>query len=129
MKLFYKIIGFCLLLPTIAPNALGLSMNDFRKEVYRPDNLPGTNLGDVPTETKILHVINFGIDIILYTAGGIAVLMLIFGGITLITSLGNQERMERGKKIVKFAVLGLFAIILSYAIVTNIIGLLFRATT
>jgi len=124
-NLFYSILGFLLL----TPNTFGLDIESFEEELYKPENLPGGRFGDTSVETKINDVLNFAIDLILYAAGGVTVLMLIVGGIVAITSLGNQERKERAVKIVKFAVIGLFVIILAYAVVTNIIDLIFRATT
>jgi len=126
-KTFYLIIGLLILLPTV--NVYGISLNDLKKEVYRPENLPAGRLGDATPETKINDIISFITDLILYASGSIAVLMLIFGGITYIGSLGNQERTERAKKIIKYAAIGLFSVILAYAVVTNVIDLIFRATT
>ncbi|MBU0728095.1 pilin [Patescibacteria group bacterium] len=126
-KILLIVLGFLLLLPTT--RVFGISLDDLNDEVYRPDNLPGGRLGDAAVETKINDVINFAINLILYTAGGIAVLMLIIGGIVAISSLGNQERKERAVKIVKFALIGLFVVILAFAVVTNVIDFIFRATT
>lgn len=121
------ILGILLLIPSA--NVFGISLSDLKKEVYRPENLPAGRLGDASSETKINDIISFVTDLILYASGSIAVLMLIFGGITYISSLGNQERAERAKKIIKFAAIGLFVVILAYAVVTNVIDLIFRATT
>lgn len=126
-KLTLIIIGILLLLPTT--KVFGISLTDLKQEVYRPENLPAGRLGDASPETKINDIISFATDLILYASGSIAVLMLIFGGITYIGSLGNQERAERAKKIIKFAAIGLFTVILAYAVVTNVIDLIFRATT
>lgn len=116
-----------MLLPTV--KVYGIGLNDLKHEVYRPENLPTGRLGDASASTKINDIINFVTDLILYASGSIAVLMLIFGGITYISSLGNQEKAEKAKKIIKFAAIGLFVVILAYAAVTNVIDLIFRATT
>ena len=67
-------------------------------------------------------------DLILYASGGAAVLFLVIGGIRYISSFGDQERMDGAKKTIKYAVIGLLAVILSFAIVTNVIDLIFKAT-
>ncbi|MBU0577250.1 pilin [Patescibacteria group bacterium] len=123
-KVFFTILGTLLLIP----DTFGITIDTFQEEVYRPENLPiGTT--STSAEGKINEIINFAIDLILYTAGGVAVVMLIVSAIVLIASLGNQERKERAIKIAKFAIIGLFVIILAYAVVTNIIDIIFRATT
>ena len=129
MKTFYKIFGLILLFPIQMSDALGIDIDTFRKEVYRPDNLPaGTALKDAPAETKINIIINFAINLVLYASGSVAVFFLILGAIQYITSLGNQERMDSAKKTIQYAGLGLVVVIFSYAIVTNIISLIFKST-
>ncbi|HYV33376.1 MAG TPA: pilin [Candidatus Limnocylindria bacterium] len=60
------------------------------------------------------------LKLLLGLAGVVAVLILIVGGFWYITSSGNEEQAEKGKKAIINAVLGLIVIILSYAIVTII---------
>ncbi len=122
-------LGVLLLLPLTITEALGLSLESFREEVYRPENLPAGLEGDLSAEGKVNYVLNFIVDVILYAAGGVAVLMLIIGGIMFIASTGNQDRKDKAVKIVKFAIMGLFIIILAFALVSNVIDLIFRATT
>lgn len=60
------------------------------------------------------------IKILLGLAGVIAVLILIVGGFWYITSSGNEEQVEKGKKAIINAIIGLVVVMLSYAIVTII---------
>jgi hypothetical protein len=53
-------------------------------------------------------------------SGGIALLMLIFGGITYITSAGDQQKADQGKKIVTWTIWGLVVIFMSYSIIVVI---------
>lgn len=128
-KPLYYIFGIILLLPLGAASALGLTLEDFRKEVYRPENLPGTETGSVSAENKVVAVINFLINLILYASGSVAVLMLVYGGVRLITSTGNTEQKDKAVAAIKWAGIGLFIVILAFALVTNVIDLIFRATT
>jgi hypothetical protein len=128
-KYIFIILGTLLLTPVMVSDALGINLNTFREEVFRPENLPTSNMGSASTENKIASIINFLIDIILYASGAVAVLMLVIGAIMIIGSVGNQERKEQGVKIIKYAVIGLFTVILAYAVVTNVIDIIFRATT
>ncbi len=128
-KIFYIILGFTLSIPIMLSDALGIDLNTFRHEVFRPENLPGSDTGSSSAENKIADVVNFLINLIIYASGGVAVLMIVIGGIMLITSVGNAERKEKAVKIIKVAVIGLFVVILAYAIVTNVINIIFKATT
>ena len=129
MKIFNLILGAILLLPIYIQNAFGIDIKTFEKSVFRPINLPaGTSATYTTPEAKIIIILNFAINLILYASGSIAVIFLIIGAIRLTTAYGNQEGAEEAKKTVKYALIGLLAVILSYAIVTNIINLIFRAT-
>ncbi len=128
-KNIYYILGVVLLFPLAAASAFGLTMEDFRSEVYRPDNLPGGQTGSVSADNKVVTVINFLINLVLYASGSVAVLMLVYGGIRYITSTGSSEEKEKATGVIKWAAIGLAVVILAFAIVTNLIDLIFRATT
>lgn len=57
----------------------------------------------------ITKLLNFGIGI----AGGIAMLLIIFGGFQILTSAGNPERLNEGKELVSSALTGLLMIVFS----------------
>lgn len=61
--------------------------------------------------------------------GLVAVIMIIFGGFTWMTAGGNEERIEKAKKILKASIIGLIIILLAWAIVTFIIGRVDTLTT
>lgn len=50
--------------------------------------------------------------------GLIAVAMLIYGGVLMVTSGGNEEGVGKAKKIITYAAIGIVIIMLSYSIVT-----------
>ena len=58
--------------------------------------------------------------------GLIAVAFIIIGGFRYITSAGNEEAAEGGKKMITDAIIGLVVIILSYTIITVIMNALVR---
>lgn len=72
--------------------------------------------------TGIKNIIN----IILYVAGAIAVVMIIIGGIRFVTSNGNPESVKAARNTVLYAAIGIVVILMAYAIVnfviTNIAG-------
>lgn len=90
-------------------------------------NGPGTwtAIGCLPTDTaKFMGILmQFAVGI----AGGIAFLLIIFGGFQILTSAGNPEQLNGGKELVTSAVAGLLLIIFSIFILrligVNILGL------
>lgn len=127
-KFSYTILGYFLSLPLHLSNAFGIDIDTFREDVYRPENLPGTRPTEASAETKINEILQFATNLILFASGAVAVFFLVLGAIRYITAYGNQERMDGAKKTIQYAVIGLLVVILAFAIVTNVIDLIFRAT-
>ena len=80
------------------------------------DNPAPAYLVDKDIKDFVVQVIN----VLLYFAGAIAVLLLIIGGFRYVTSAGNDESMEKAKKTITSAIIGLVIIIMAYAIVAVI---------
>jgi|WetSurMetagenome_2_1015567.scaffolds.fasta_scaffold118474_2 hypothetical protein len=57
---------------------------------------------------------------IIAMAGVTAVLFIIIGGVQILTAYGNDEKIGKAKKTITYAIIGLLAAILSYAIVSII---------
>lgn len=78
-----------------------------------------TAIGCVSTDpAKFVSVfLNFGIGI----AGGLAFLLILFGGFQVMTSAGNPEKLNAGRELVTSAVAGLLLIIFSLFIL-RVIG-------
>lgn len=100
-KLYYTILSALLFLPTSA-SAVTLT----------------NPLGDGFTDPRyiIARVINAAIGI----SGSIALLMFIYGGFLWLTSGGNTTQVDKGKKVLIWATLGIVLIASSYVIVTAI---------
>jgi len=62
------------------------------------------------------------LQFLLTLAGVIGVVMIIVGGYWYLTSAGNDEQAEKGKKALIQSIIGLIVIVLAYAIVTLIIN-------
>ncbi len=132
-KTIQIILGSLILFPMYMREAFGIGIKDFQNtnepfEVLRPENLPGTRDVSAGAETTINEILQFAINLVLYASGSVAVFFLVLGGIRYITSFGNQEMMDGAKKTIKYAVMGLLAVILAYAVVTNIISIIYKAT-
>lgn len=75
-------------------------------------------LGTQTLQSLITNVLNA----ILGLVGLLALAMLIYGGVLLMISGGNQETVDKAKKTITFAVVGLIVAILSTAILNFIMS-------
>lgn len=65
------------------------------------------------------------IKTILLVIGIILIVLIIYGGFTYATALGNEQKIETGKKILLYAIIGILIISLAYGITTLIINVVF----
>lgn len=65
----------------------------------------------------IVNVTNF----VLGFLGLAAIVVVIYGGILYVTAAGEQERADKGKKSIMYAVIGIIIVLASYALVNTII--------
>jgi len=72
-------------------------------------------------KTNIQDFIRQLLTIAISIGGGIAFIMIVYGGFTLMTSAGNPERLTSGKEIITSAIAGLLLIIFS-VVILKIIG-------
>lgn len=92
-----------------------------RKEIFCEDNKSiNTAFGCISVEGTgfVTKLLNFGIGI----AGGIAFLLIIFGGFQILTSAGNPERLNEGRELISSAITGLLMIVFSVFLL-RIIGI------
>ena len=66
----------------------------------------------------VLGIINW----ILLFLGLVATAFLIYGGFMYITSSGNEQNVDKAKKIIMYAVVGIVIILLAFALVNTILG-------
>lgn len=62
------------------------------------------------------------IKAIMSVVGSLALLMFVYGGVIWITSFGESKRIEKGKSILTWAVLGLALIASAYVLVNAVIN-------
>ncbi len=70
-------------------------------------------------------LLNIIIPILIFGAALLLLVMLLYGGFTMLTAGGNPENVEKAKKIMTFAIIGLIVVILSFLFV-KIIGIIFN---
>jgi len=78
-----------------------------------------TIVNPLETDDFTTLITNF-LQWLLGIAGGVALLMLIYGGIIYITSTGDQQKMESGKRIVTWTIFGLIIILVSFSILQEV---------
>lgn len=59
---------------------------------------------------------------VLFIAGALAVIMIIYGAIRFMTAHGNEKQVESARLIVTYSVIGLIIAILAYALVNFVLG-------
>lgn len=74
---------------------------------------------------SVPEVIKNATTAILGVVGALALAMFIYGGLMWMTSLGNQQRVEKGKETLKWATIGLIVIFASY----SLLSFIFKAFT
>ncbi len=78
-----------------------------------------TNTDKGPSVSKTIQNI---IDLLLYLAGMIAVIMIIVAGLRYVTSNGDPQTASKAKNTIIYAIIGLVIAILSYAIVNFVLS-------
>lgn len=97
---------------------------------FKPDNLPGSaeiqtaldpnHPESQATQTIIVYVGTL-LSRALVFAGTLTIVFLILAGADYILAFGKDERIERGKRAMFWAVMGLVVIMASYAIVQAVV--------
>lgn len=140
-KLLLPVLLACFL--AVAPSAMAaISAEDSAAinsaETYlnqiRPDNAPDSPLGFNSAELKTQdNVVSLGQSVIstitgflAAIAGTFAVFMIIRHSFGLITSNGDQKKIEGARNGILWSLLGLLGIIFSYLIIFTIVDSLFR---
>jgi lysylphosphatidylglycerol synthetase-like protein (DUF2156 family) len=79
------------------------------------------------TDINIPHVtatsvLNNALNIFYFTAGTVAVIVIILAGFKYVTSVGKQDSIAKAKNAILYAVIGLIVIMLAFAITWFVIG-------
>jgi hypothetical protein len=100
--------------------ALGVAAPSFLKEIGNVLGWNGVNAGPAAgalTLSQIAHnVLNFLLSIV----GILGIIMLVIGGVMYLTAAGDEDRIETGKKIVTYSIIGIVVALASLVIVSQI---------
>lgn len=83
-----------------------------------PEFVSNVTGGQTSLRGLVLTIINF----VLTFLGVLAVIMIIYGGMLYVTAGGAQEKVDKGKKILMYTVVGIVIIMLSFVIVNAVLG-------
>lgn len=90
---------------------------DAKDEVKKGADM--TNSGG-SAKQDLPDIITTIINVMLFIAGALAVIMIIYGGIRYITAHGDEKQVKVAKDTIVYSVAGLIIAILAYALVTFI---------
>lgn len=76
--------------------------------------------GDNLTKNTIPAIVGIVVKDLMFVAGFVAVGFVMYGGFLMVTSAGNPSAVEKAKKTISGALIGLVISILAYAIATTV---------
>jgi len=79
--------------------------------------------GRLTGATSLQYLIAGIMIILLYFAGIVAIVFVIIGGYQYVTSAGNEEQAEKGRKTLINAIIGIIVVVLAYTIINVIVNL------
>jgi cytochrome bd-type quinol oxidase subunit 2 len=111
-------LGLTTVLLTIFSALGGVASAQLIQQGDVPSSIAQATGGEGSFRALILNIVNF----FLLFLGLIAVIMIIYGGITYVTAAGNQEKIESAKKIILYAIVGIIIVLISFALVRTVIS-------
>ena len=77
---------------------------------------------DLSKPDGLSNILKNATNIVLFIAGALAVIMIIYGSIRFMTAHGNEKQVESARLIVTYSVIGLIIAILAYALVNFVLS-------
>ncbi|MDO8529609.1 MAG: pilin [bacterium] len=106
--------------------ALGIAAPSFLKEIYTilgANSSSGVDTSELVGPTLSAIALRF-LDFLLAIVGVLALIMLIIGGMMYLTSAGEEKRIETGRKIITYSIIGIAISLAALVIVKQIANLL-----
>lgn len=117
-KIYFILFGLFFALPAFAQDALsGLKTSAGQAGLT-------TGLGAKTVPEIIGSVVGYALSFI----GVLFMIMMIYGGISWMTSFGNTEKVNKAKELITSAVIGLIIVIAAYAITSFVVDKLVTTT-
>lgn len=86
---------------------------------------PTFGLGSANLQDTVINIVKWALGLL----GLVAVIIIIYGGFLWMTAHGDATQIEKAKRVLKQAVIGLVIILLSWAIVQFVVGSIIGGTT
>ncbi|MBI5754210.1 hypothetical protein HZA40_03660 [Candidatus Peregrinibacteria bacterium] len=83
-----------------------------------PSGVTNITGGQTSLKALVLTIVDYFLEFL----GILAVVMVIYGGVTYVSSAGNDEAVGKAKKIIMYALIGLVIIMLSFVAVNAVLG-------
>jgi hypothetical protein len=100
--------------------ALGLAAPSFLKEIGTVLGWGAVNSGAVGAAKTLSEIATNVLNFLLSIVGILSIIMLVIGGIMYLTAAGDEDRIDSGKKIVKYSVIGILTALAALVIVSQI---------
>ena len=100
---------------------VGFISNDFLKLTDCPTTDPNCNAMNMP-QTDIDVTLRAGLQLATAMVGVVAIVFIIYSGIQYTTSAGDAGKVQKAKNTIVYSVIGLVIAILSFVIVTWVLG-------
>lgn len=110
VMVFALMIGSLVLFSMVA-NAAGLTAE-------APKSVTDATGGETSLRGLILTIVDYFLGFL----GLLAVIMVVYGGVTYVSSAGNDEAVGKAKKIIMYALIGIIIILLSFVVVRAVLG-------
>ncbi|MBP9771098.1 hypothetical protein KBC97_02960 [Candidatus Gracilibacteria bacterium] len=90
--------------------------------ILNPTDVPSSVTESTGGQTSLRSLILTIVDYFLGFLGLLAVIMVVYGGVTYVSSAGNDEAVGKAKKIIMYALIGIVIILLSFVVVKAVLG-------
>ncbi|MEK9132982.1 MAG: hypothetical protein AAB606_04735 [Patescibacteria group bacterium] len=118
----FTVVTGLTVLALLLVNAFGIDLAMAQGAIDPDADQPGIirqlSGGQTGLRGMVLTLVNFGLGFL----GLLAVVMVIYGGFLYVSSAGNEENVNKAKKILLYAVVGVVLIIASFAIVNTLLS-------
>jgi hypothetical protein len=102
--------------------ALGIAAPAFLREIGSILGWTSTLPAGVGTSLTLIEIASRVLSFLLTIIGILAIIMLIIGGIMYLTAAGNEDQIDRGKKIVKYSLIGITIALAALVLVRQVAG-------
>lgn len=83
--------------------------------------LNSSDVSSLPQTTADSNAVQTILKIVFGIAGGIALIMVVLGGLKYINSLGNADNVAKAKDTILYALIGLVVCILAYTLISFVL--------